>query len=277
MIFQQVKRIYIQFRFFCLTFLDWLTRKNGISITFNGLKLKIPGRYYRYFTGEYEKDNFNFLKEKIKPGFICIDIGAHIGAYTVYMAKLSTGHVFSFEPTPSSLKTLKKMVTINHCEDTVTVLPAAVAERTGKTIFYLNDSFLSGSDGTRVAEANSLVYVDFGKTINKQKIEVDTVSIDDFAEANNLKIDFIKIDAEGAELDILKGAGKTILKDRLSGIISVHCFAFADKEQTLADIWQIVNDYKLIPLFEKEEMTESQFLSMSKMDIFDFQFIPRLA
>ncbi len=276
MIFQQVKRIYIQFRIFCLLLLDWLTRKKGISITFNGLKLKIPGRYYRYFTEGYEKHNFLFLKEKIKPGVICIDIGAHIGIYTVYMAKLSNAPVFSFEPTPSSLKTLKKIVAINHCEDTVTILPAAVAERTGKTSFYLNNSVLSGSDGTRVAEANSLVYVDFGKTINKEKIEVDTFSIDDFAETNNLKIDFIKIDAEGSELDILKGAGKTILKDRPSGIISVHCFAFTDKEQTLADIWQILSDYKLIPLFEKEEMTRLQFLSMSKTDIFDFQFISRL-
>ena len=276
MIFQRVKRIYIQFRIFCLLLLDWLTRKKGISITFNGLKLKIPGRYYRYFTEEYEKDNFLFLKEKVNPGFICIDIGAHIGIYTVYMAKLSNASVFSFEPTPSSMKTLRKMVAINHCEDTVTILPAAVAERTGKTSFYLNNSVVSGSDDARVAEANSLVYVDFGKTINKEKIGVNTVSIDDFAEINNLKIHFIKMDAEGAELDILKGAGKTILAHRPSGIISVHCFAFTDKEQTLADIWQIVSDYKLIPLFHNEEMTELQFLSMSKTDIFDFQFTPRL-
>ena len=271
-----MKRTYIKFRIFCLTLLDWLTRKKGISITFNGLKLKIPGRYYGYFSQEYENDNFHFLKEKIIPGTICIDVGAHIGIYSVYMAKLSNAPVFSFEPTPSSIKTLREVVAINHCEHTVTILTVAVAERKGKTSFYLNNSVLPGSDDTRVAEANSLVYVDFGKTINKEKIEVDTVSIDDFAETNNVKIDFIKIDAEGAELNILEGAGKTILKDRPSGIISVHCFAFIDKEQTLADIWQIVSDYKLIPLFKNIEMTGSQFLSMSKTDIFDFQFIPRM-
>lgn len=270
-----MKKIYIQFRAVCLTILDWLSRKNGINITFNGSKIKIPGRYYRYFTNDYEKENFIFLNQTIKPGNTCIDVGAHIGIYTVYMAKLSNGNVFSFEPTPDSFKTLKKVVAINHCEDRVTILPIAIDQTTGKASFYLNSSILSGSDATRVAEANSLVYVDFGKTSHKEKIEVDTISIDDFAEKNKRKINFIKIDAEGAELNVLKGAGKTILKDRPCGIVSVHVFSYTDKKQILSEIWQIINDYKLIPFFCKEEMTRPQFMQMAETDIFDFQFMPR--
>jgi len=54
----QMKRIYIRFRAFCLLLLDRLTRKKGISISFNGIKIKLPGRYYRYFDTDYEQDNF---------------------------------------------------------------------------------------------------------------------------------------------------------------------------------------------------------------------------
>jgi len=269
-----MKKIYPQIRALGLNLLDRLTRKRGVAIRFNGLRLRVPGRFYRYFTAGYEQDNFLFLKEKIKPGNTCLDIGAHIGIYAVYMAKYGA-HVFSFEPTPSSFVLLKKMVDINGCAGKVILSKQAVAASTGKTSFYLNRSLLSANDTTRIAEANSLVYVDFGKTISKEKIEVDTVSIDDFAEANQLVIDFIKIDAEGAELDVLKGAAKTMKKDRPAGIVSVHVFAFPHKEQTLTAIWQLLQDYQLLILQDKEVIDQIQFLSMTGTDIFDFQFLPR--
>lgn len=271
----QMKKLYLQLRSIYLSIVDWLARKNGIQVMFNGSKINLPGRYYRYFTNDYEKDNFIFLNQRIKPGSTCIDVGAHIGLYTVYMASLSKGNVFSFEPTPESFTILKKVVAINHCENSVTLLPLAVDQKTGKGFFYLNSSTISGTDATRIAEANSLIYVDFGKSSFKEKIEVDTVSIDDFTEKNKLEINFIKIDAEGAELNVLRGAGRTILKDRPCGIISVHVFSYRDKQQTLSDIWQIINDYKLTPFYGREEIIRSQFMKLAETDIFDFQFTPR--
>jgi FkbM family methyltransferase len=205
----------------------------------------------------------------------CLDIGAHIGIYSVYMAKQCGAKVFSFEPTPRSFNTLKKMIALNHCENSVTAIQAAVCERSGSRSFYLNHSDIPGSDETRIAEINSLVHVDFDQHIYKEKIEVAAFSVDDFSESNHLKIGFIKIDAEGSEPDILKGARKTILKDRPSGILGIHAFAYAHKEETLIEIWNIMQEYDMVLLFDNREITESQFLAVSKMDIFDLQFFPR--
>jgi FkbM family methyltransferase len=167
------------------------------------------------------------------------------------------------------------MVTINHCEDKVTVLPQAVAAVTAKTSFYLNHPRLSGPDPIHIAEANSLLNVDFGDKVSKEKITVDTISIDDFVATNNLKPAFIKIDVEGAETDVLKGAARTLLNDRPCGIVSVHNFAFRNKEESLSGIWQLLQQYRLIVIRDKEEMNREEFLSMITEQIFDFQFRPR--
>ena len=119
------------------------------------------------------------------------------------------------------------MIKLNKVETLVTPFLLAVGGTSGKQRFYLNTSLLTGNNPDRISEANSLVNADFGNTIRKESIETDTISIDDFAERNNLPIDFIKLDAEGAEKEILKGAARTILRDRPSGVVSVHNFSFA--------------------------------------------------
>ncbi|MEO7923167.1 MAG: FkbM family methyltransferase [Chitinophagaceae bacterium] len=270
-----MKRFYIQTRKYALSLLDLLTRKKGVAILFNGLRLRVPGKFYRYYAADYEKNNFLFLKENIRPGATCLDIGAHIGIYTVCMAKLGAGKIYSFEPTPSSFAVLRKMVALNHCEKQVTSLPDAVAWKTGRTSFYLNHALYRGSEKVKISEANSLVNVYFGKKIGKEELEVTTVSIDDLVQQQNLEIDFIKIDVEGAEADVLKGAERTMLKDRPSGIISVHNFAFKDKEQSLAGIWQTLLDYRMVALLNDQLLSRDWFFSMASTDIFDFHFKPQ--
>ncbi|MEO6611873.1 MAG: FkbM family methyltransferase [Chitinophagaceae bacterium] len=269
-----MKKIYIRVRALALSFLDLLTRKRGVSISFHNRRLRVPGRYYRYFSKNYEQENFQFLEDSITPGTICLDIGAHIGLYTVFMAK-KDAVVFSFEPSPASFQWLKKMVALNHCENKVTLLPKAVTGFTGYSSFYLNHSLRNGRDPIQIAEANSLVNVDFGPTLRKEEIRVETVSIDDFILKNNIKPGFIKIDVEGAELEVLEGAAKTIMEHRPSGIISVHNFAFSSKEESLSGIWQLMQQYRLIVLKDKQEMNREKFLSMTSELIFDFQFRPR--
>ncbi len=267
-------KLYIQCRKLALSIIDKLTIRKGIKITINGVGIRVPGRYLRYFESNYEKENFTFLKENIKPGTTCLDIGGHIGIYAVYMAKMKVAKVFSFEPTPASFSTLKKTVSLNHCENIIHIYQAAIAENTGKSNFYINKYRTAGADTTRIAEGNSLVYFDSGENILKEKFQVPTYSIDDFAQQHNLKIDFIKIDAEGAELDILKGAQKTILKDRPAGILSIHTFAFSDKGKTLLDIWEIANELHLKLLFDNKEITKQELLTSDENGLMDLQFIP---
>lgn len=206
---------------------------------------------------------------------ISLDIGAHIGVYAVCMAQLSKASVFCFEPTPATFLRLKKTLSLNHVENLITPLQVAVSGKTGSTDFYLNIPVHPGSDKVRIAEANSLRFVDFGKNIHRAIITTKTVSIDDFAAQQQIKIDFLKIDAEGSELDILKGAVATIRKDRPSGIVSVHVFAFSHIEKELAAIWEFMATHDLLLFYQQKIMTKQQFMDMAKTDIFDFHFISR--
>lgn len=269
-----MKKFYLKIRKLILIIIDRLTQKKGVTITINSLKLNLQGKYLRYFPSNYEEENFSFIKNNLKQDMTCLDIGGHIGIYAIYMAKLKAGKIFSFEPTPDTIKTLKKTISLNHLENIIYVIQAAVSEKSGKKILYLNKSHISDSDNIRLAEANSLVKIKFGRNVYKEEIEVATYSIDDFAEENNLKIDFIKIDAEGSELEILKGAKKTILKDRPSGILGIHSFAYTDKMTTLLEIWDIINDYHLKLLYNNKEITKHQFLTSEDKGLLDLQFYP---
>jgi FkbM family methyltransferase len=255
--------------------LQKITYRRGIRLNLNGIPIKIPGLYSKYFSGAYEQENFEFLKKKVKPGMVCLDIGSHLGVYAVCMAKLNAARVYCFEPTPTAYNMLLHTIEINNFQLVITAFPMAVSGRTGKNIFYLNQAHGSYHDKSRLAEANSLVNIAFGKNIKKQKLEVDTCSIDDFAEQYHLKIDFIKIDAEGAELDILKGAKRTLLKDRPSGIIGIHRYAYENEERMLLEIWDLLETSDLIPLFNNKEITKHQFLTTSDKGLLDIQFYPR--
>jgi FkbM family methyltransferase len=264
--------LYLKLRKTFLLALDLATRKNGVPITVNGYKLRVPGYYLRYFPKEYENQNFIFYKNNTQPGAVCLDIGAHLGLYSILMAKINSAKVFSFEPTPASVEILRKMVRLNHCEGLVTIVPAAIAGHSGKNIFYLNSTDNRNLDNTRIAEANSLVPYVFGNNIKKEKHEVNSWSIDDFAEKNELQIGFMKIDVEGAELEVLRGARKTLLKDHPAGILSIHPFAYEHKKETFTEIWNLMQDAGMDFYYNNEVISEKQYWTLTEEYIYDLQF-----
>ena len=270
-----MRKLYFNLRQFAFTILDKLTKKNGVAITVNGLKLKVPGRFYKYFEPHYESNNFSFFIKMAKPGMTCLDIGSHIGIYSVYMARFCEAMVFSFEPSPVTMNILKQIIALNHCEEKIKPFAVAITEHSGIRDFYLNKHATRQTETISVAEANALQSRDLGKTIITETIQVTTISIDDFAEQNHTRINFIKIDAEGSELEILRGARKTFLKDKPSGILGIHTFFSADKKQRLSEIWQIMNEFDCQLLFQNEDLSLEQLLSMSGMDLFDLQFLPK--
>jgi len=154
--------------------------------------------FYYGCPGEANLTNFliNFLKE----GDTFIDIGAHLGFYSLLTARLvgETGKVYSFEPTPRTFEFLKKNVlpTLN-----VTINQAAVLDE---------EKFISFADyGIKYGAFNT--YKDrISKDLNflqksKKMINVKTIVLDKYCQENKIQPTFIKIDAEGAEHLILKG------------------------------------------------------------------------
>ena len=172
-------------------------KNKNIQIEENDIAFKKIGDYVFYFDVNdkvlveqfskdevYEKGTTETIKKLIKNGKNVINVGANIGYYTVLIARqLPNSKIFAFEPFPSNIKFLQKNIEANDCKN-VEIIPKAVSNKTGKANLWLKDS------GTQhfVSSKNSS---DFNK------IEIETITIDDFVSSKNMKIDFVLIDAEG--------------------------------------------------------------------------------
>jgi len=163
-------------------------------VNYRGLKQEQNLKDY----GSHESDEAAVIINRIKPGMTVIDVGANIGLYTFLLARLvgNEGKVISFEPGPLSFSLLKANLIVNGFKN-VTLENKAVTAKTQIEYYYSNQTIESGSTVT------TLLKPDFGHP--RERIEVETVSLDDYMSGNNYKIDYIKIDVEGGEYSALKG------------------------------------------------------------------------
>jgi FkbM family methyltransferase len=182
--------------------------------------------------------------------------------YSVYMQQLSGGKVFSFEPTPHTFKLLNKTIHINSMEGKINPVAAAVADKTGKAIFNIAPSPAS--------VANSLV--SYGRPRKLYSCEVEVITIDDFVKKHHLNIGFIKIDAEGVELGVLKGATETIRSQRPVMVLGLHPDAIAARQETNEMIWQFLKNMNYAIFYEGKEMTKDEFCENS--ELFDVHLVP---
>ncbi len=130
---------------------------------------------------------------------VFLDIGANVGKYSVILGKQlkDKGKVFSFEPEPSNLQALIKNLKSNNLTN-VKIIPLACSDKKAILNFYINKNNSGG---------HSLKY----KTNNKISVEANT--LDNLLKPFKLKrVDLMKIDVEGAESDVLKGAIKPLKK-----------------------------------------------------------------
>ena len=143
------------------------------------------------------------LTKEIKHDYNVLDLGAHIGFYTVFMANLvgSRGKVYAFEPSPENFTLLRKnSKEVKH--QNVTIENKGVADKTKKEKFYLYGSL-----------TNSLGVGLYDDINNASAVEVDIVSLDDYFQSYDGSIDFIKMDIEGAEKLALDGMINVITKN----------------------------------------------------------------
>lgn len=144
---------------------------------------------------EYETEVF---KESIKQGATVVDVGAHIGYYTLIAASIvgNKGKVYAFEPDPGNFRLLQKNVAQSGYTNVV-LINKAVTQKSGKTLLFLNKENMGDHRIYDVGEG-------------QKSISIETVALDDYFKKLT-KIDVIKMDIQGAEVQALKGA-EDILK-----------------------------------------------------------------
>lgn len=150
----------------------------------------------RWFESEIE-----LCRQILRPGMNVIDVGANVGVYTFLFARCvgQSGKVYAIEPTPGCLECLKSTTTQNKLNKVVQVIEAAVGEEPGEV--YLVDE---GASVFNRIVTDPMSVIEETKPV--RQITLDELWISE----GNPTIDLLKVDAEGAEVPVLKGARKIL-------------------------------------------------------------------
>ena len=147
--------------------------------------------------GDLEPGTRLLIERFLEPGSVFVDVGANIGMHTMAAARVMRreGRIFAFEPFGPVCGLLEKTVWMNGCAETVEVHRSAASNRQGR-----RDLFLGATSGH-----HSLFPLEPAGTPAHGQVSVETVTLDGTL-PTDLKVDLLKIDAEGAELDVIEGA-----------------------------------------------------------------------
>ena len=182
------------------------------------LKIHMPKYHYKYFCriekGDFLPGHEEHLSQRFTPreGDTVIDIGAHIGRYTITSSKQvgSTGKVVAIEADPDNFQLLKRNIALNNLTNVLPLNYAVFSTRTRMKLYEQSAS----------AKYNS-VMLTRARTMNYVEVNADT--LDSILEQNRItQVNWIKIDVEGAEFEVLKGSTKTLSSNDISLLVEIH-------------------------------------------------------
>lgn len=156
--------------------------------------------------GLYERFETSLVKRYLKPGGIFVDVGAHIGYYSVLAASIvgPGGGVYAYEPNPVNVALLRSNT--ERFEGIVRIRDCAVSDSPGRAKLYV--STINSGDHQLFQSAG------------REAVNVDVVSLDTDPALSSLQVNFLKIDVQGLEVSVLRGARETIARSpHLIGIV----------------------------------------------------------
>jgi FkbM family methyltransferase len=141
----------------------------------------------------YEPEMTTFFRRHLSPGGIVLDIGAHIGYYSLIFAEAvgPSGKVFAFEPNPENYRLLLKNIRINKFQN-IEPINKAVSDKTGVLNLYESDS---NSGDHRIYDSGE----------KRKQIRIQALKIDDLISEMEQPLKLIKMDIQGAEYYALNG------------------------------------------------------------------------
>lgn len=159
--------------------------------------------------GLYDYNNMRLLQWLLREGGTFFDIGANIGSYTLVASEQSNAQVVAFEPHPTTVKLLSENVRLNGRKN-VTVCPMALGQHDG--IVWLTD--VAGSS------VNHSVAQHEGRTV-----EVPCRRADTFCDERGVTSNYVKLDVEGFEFDVLTGFGSQL---HLVELLLIECIGLSE-------------------------------------------------
>jgi FkbM family methyltransferase len=191
----------------------------------------------------------------IKPGDVCIDVGANFGYYSILMSELSgpDGKTIAVEPNPSVCRMLRHTEAIHssHFE----IVEAALCDKTGKAILMIPEDF--PGDSSMIARHDK-------KGRRQYELKVRALTLDDLVGLCGIeKVDVIKIDAEGVEPAVLAGMKKTIENNPgIRIVLEYSPFLYSDAAGFTRELFSYFTVYRIKDVPVMEQLDE---LSIDKL------------
>jgi FkbM family methyltransferase len=194
--------------------LNVLSGGRGIPAEINGQVFRIHPRCRWMAESPYEREVADYLSARISAGQTCFNVGANTGIYVLQIARWSgpDGQVVAFEPNPATLRMLRDHITMNGLDPRVTVVPKGVGARAGNAELY---DTTAGSGLSRFGGPNP-------GNISLASTTVALTTIDDYCRETGLVPDWMLIDVEGYEFEVLQGAADTLRRHAPRVIVEMH-------------------------------------------------------
>jgi len=191
--------------------------------------------------GLWDPSLTNFIESNLKPGDVFIDVGAHVGYFTLLAARRvgAEGNVLAIEPNPNALSQLEQNVQQSDLEN-VLIEQAACGDSDGSIELFLNtesNTSMASLSPTNATGAGS--------------VKVSCTRVDELLEKHGLRqANLVKIDVEGAELGVLRGMKKTMNSLRPIIVLELEPALLKSFGTTVDEIMQLFEscNYSVTPL-----------------------------
>jgi FkbM family methyltransferase len=247
-------RVNISFSFYLFMFLYKIMRIFGIGNPSSSLvKISVPKYNYKVYCPLTEDDYAHMttreddIIEKFQPidGGIVVDVGAHYGRYTLIAANRigPKGKVIAIEADPNNFDMLNKNIKLNELSENVITLNYAASSNKSKVKLSIPEK-----------ESGHTIYSSIipSRASTEKFIEVNANTLDNLLHENEISIEqinWIKIDVEGAEYEVLKGAKEILSKSKdIALLIEIHNISEGRKHYP--SIMDLLKSYNFIIEFE---------------------------
>ena len=219
--------------------LDACSAGRGVPWSINGVTYRVDPRQRHRFPPEYDPSVACVLRERVKPGAVCLDVGANAGIYVLQLAHWSRpdGKVIAFEPNPAARAILGEHIRLNHIGARVQVVPCAVSAESGEAMLFAADA----NGMSRLGEPNRAL------SGHLTPFPVQVVTLDSYCEQAGICPDVLLLDIEGFEMAALAGAARLIRKrgKDLTIIVEMHPSVWASAQTTRASAEGLLADLGL--------------------------------
>jgi FkbM family methyltransferase len=264
-------RVYISFSFYLFIFLYKIIRNLRLGNS-SLVKINVPKYNYKVYCPATELDysHMTTREEDIlehfqpKQGDTVVDVGAHLGRYALISSNRvgKEGKVIAIEANPAVFEKLNKNLKLNQVTNTTSLNYAVYSEKTKMKLFLLdvsNDTYHAGN--TIMRDRYNLI-----TPTEESSLEVNANTLDNILTSVGLRVEninWIKIDVEGAELEVLKGAHNILSTSKdISILIEVH--HLDENKHLFEDIMKLLKNYGFKLKFERIHVGGERHIIVTK-------------